>query len=159
MAEEEFVLDGYCFSSQAEYDRARKERETIVYLTASTDSDDMKALLQVYNRFVSNASFQTIIGQQFLYELRRRLVGSQIVTEDTLAPVPVMPFGKAGGGESAGSGDRGTEAMLVKRYKKAYEDAVANRKIKNILIVILVLVIVGMFVITATTRDSISLLY
>lgn len=154
MAEEEYVIDGYCFSSQAEYDRGRKEKETIVYLTANTDMDDMDALLRIYNRFVGNASFQTIIGQQFLYDLRRRLVDSQIVGKDTLAPVPVVPFGKTGG-QAAGSGDRGESDVLMKRYKRAYEEAVASRRIKNVLITVLLLVVVGMFVITATTRYSV----
>lgn len=150
MEKGQYILDGYQFVNQAEYDRAKKEKETIAYLMANTDTADMKALLKIYNRSVEKKSFQTIIGQQFLYDLRKRLIGSQIVSEDTLAPVQILSEEK-GGLQKA---DKDAAAQ-ISRYKSAYENAVANRKIKNILIGVLIAVIIGMIGITAASRYSV----
>ena len=153
MAKEEYIVDGYQFSNKAEYDRAKREKETIAYLTAKTDISDRKALLKIYNRSVEKGSFQTIIGQQFLTELRKQLVGSGIVSEDTLAPIRIVS-GSSSERDSVSQDKKEIERELV-RYQKAYENAVAHRTIKNMLITVLVLVIVGMLVITATSQYSV----
>jgi hypothetical protein len=149
MAKEEYVLDGFLFESRQQYDRAKKEKETIAYLTANTDSSDAKALLKVYNRSVEKGSFQTIIGQQYLYNLRKRLEGSGIVDKTTLAPIQIKTGGAAA--KSSKSAQGGQES----RYKKLYENEVANRKIKNMIIAVLILVIIGMVAITVTSRYSV----
>ncbi len=150
MAKEGYILEGYQFKSQQEYDRAKKEKETIAYLMANTDTSDMKALLKIYNRSVDKQSFQTIIGQQFLYDLRKKLVGSQLVSEDTLAPIRIAADGNAGG-----KSEDKAAAAKAEKYKEAYEDAVAGQKIKNLIIVVLIVIIIGMVAITASTRYSV----
>ncbi len=150
MAKDGYILDGYQFKDQQEFQRAKKEKETIAYLMANTDSSDMKALLKIYNRSVDKQSFQTIIGQQFLCDLRKRLVGSGLVSEDTLAPIQIVSEGNVAGK----SGDKAAAAK-VEKYKEAYEDAVAGQKIKNIIIAALIVIIIGMVAITASTRYSV----
>lgn len=150
MAEEKNVVDGYQFVNREEYERAKKEKETIAYLMANTDTTDMKALLRIYNRSVDKNSFQTIIGQQFLHGLRQRLVGSKVVSEDTLAPIQIVS-------EEAKVSSKADKASASKaeRYKKAYENEVANQKIKNLLIGVLLVVIIAMIGITAASRYSV----
>lgn len=157
MGKEEYIVDGYQFSSRAEYDRAKKEKETIAYLTANTDSSDMKALLKVYNRSVAKKSFQTVIGQHYLNNLRRRIIGSGMVSEELLGPIPisVRAVPETSGRRPGVSGEENASLEQAARYKKLYENAVADRKIKNILISVLVCVIVGMIVITATAKYSV----
>lgn len=150
MAKEGYVLEGYQFNSRQEYERAKKEKETIAYLMANTDSSDMKALLKIYNRSVDKQSFQTIIGQQFLCDLRKRLVGSQLVSEDTLAPIQISTSSA-----SEGSSGEKDAAKKAEKYKEAYENAVAGQKIKNIIIAGLIVIILGMVAITASTRYSV----
>ena len=149
MAKEEYILDGYLFDSQEEFLRAKKEKETIVYLTANTDNSDMKALLRIYNRSVDRGSFRTVIGQQYLHNIRQRLIGSQVVSEDMLAPIPVVPSIRTGAEPDQ------QLTKQVERYKKAYESALVNRKIKNLSIGVLIAIIIGMIVITATSRNSV----
>lgn len=151
MAKEEYILDGYLFSGQAEYQRAKKEKETIAYLTANTDSNDMKALLKLYNRSVEKDSFQTIIGQQYLYNVRQRLIASRIVSADMLAPIRLP----GNTGRFAAMAGEPLEKGVAERYKRLYENAVANRKIKNMLIAVLIIVMIGMIIITATSRYSV----
>jgi len=148
--DEELVIDGYQFSSKTEYDRAKKEKETIAYLMAHTDTADMKALLKLYHRSIEKKAFQTIIGEQFLHNLRKRLIGSQIVSAEEIPPVPLVHVG----GRVVEKQDKFADAKVM-RYQKLYENSVANQKIKNLLIGVLLFVIVGMFVITIQTKYSV----
>ena len=43
-----YVLDGYLFANATDFERAKKEQETIQYLTANTNMADMKALYKLY---------------------------------------------------------------------------------------------------------------
>lgn len=155
MEKEEYILDGYQFSGRAEYDRAKKEKETIAYLTANTDTSDMKALLKIYNRSVAKDSFQTVIGQHYLYNMRKRLIGSGLVSEEMLGPIRIRGVRETSGRVRGSSGGEKASPDQAARYKNLYENAVADRKIKNILIGVLVCVIIGMVVITATTKYSV----
>jgi hypothetical protein len=148
--EDELVIDGYQFSSKTEYDRAKKEKETIAYLMAHTDTADMNALLKLYHRSIEKKAFQTIIGEQFLHNLRKRLIGSQVVSPEEIPPVPLVHVG----GRVVEKQDKFAEAKVT-RYQKLYENSVANQKIKNLLIAVLIFVIIGMFVITIHTKYSV----
>ena len=85
-----YVLDGYLFANAADFERAKKEQETIQYLTANTNMADMKALYKLYKMSVEKKSFQTIFGLQYLEEIRKRLIGSGVVEKDLLEPIPVQ---------------------------------------------------------------------
>lgn len=153
MAENQYQIDQYSFVSREEYERALKERETIAYLQANTESDDAKALLRVYNRSVEKESFRTIIGIQYLSDLRKQLSVSGVVTEETLAPVPV-PRGVAKGKRAEGINQSQLERQ-VSQYKAAYESARSGRIIKNMTIVILIVVIIAILLITYQSRYSV----
>ncbi len=150
MVKKEYILDGYRFASESEYKRAKKEKETIAYVTANTDSADMKALLKLYNRSIDKNAFQTIIGQQFLHNIRRRLIGSRIVSEETLAPIPVVSQQV-----QVVRSDKSADQKKMQTYKAAYENLAANQKIKNILIAVLIAMILAMFVITYFSKYSV----
>ena len=85
-----YVLDGYLFANATDFERAKKEQETIQYLTANTNMADMKALYKLYKMSVEKKSFQTIFGLQYLEEIRKRLIGSGVVEKDLLEPIPVQ---------------------------------------------------------------------
>lgn len=86
-----FILDGFVFSTRKDYERACKEKETIEYLVANSNMSDMKAVLKIYNKAVEKKSFQTVIGLEFIENMRKRLLSSGIVKENQLAYVPVVP--------------------------------------------------------------------
>lgn len=156
MEKKEYQLDGFLFQNKEDYDRAVKEKETITYLKANSNSNDMKALLRIYNRSIEKESFRTVIGMEYMNDIRKRLVDSGLASKEALAPIPVQRstvfFKDRGEDQARGGAD--LERQL-KRYKDAYESASAGKTIKNLAIVILVLIIFAMILITYKTRYSV----
>lgn len=153
MEKDQYQLDGFSFQSRGEYERAQKEKETIAYLMANTDTADMKSLLKIYNRSVEKESFQTVIGLEFMLNMRKRLVGSGVVSDEILAPVPVKDRGVIRGKRAVSSAEElNTQA---EKYKKALETANTGRTIKNMLIIVLILIIFAMIFITYKSQYSV----
>lgn len=146
-----YILDGYSFANAAELERAKKEQETIRYLTANTNMADMKAVYKVYKLSVEKKSFQTIFGIQYLGELRKRLVGSGTVEEDLLEPIPIIKSGEVASARQT----RRTGMDSTEKYKLAYEKAKSGSTIKTFLIAVLFVVIIAMTVITYKSQYSV----
>lgn len=140
---EKYEMDGYIFRNGKDYERAKKEKETIAYLSANTDLTDMKAVYQIYKRSVDKGSFQTIFGLNYLEDLRKRLLGSGTVTEDLLDPIPVGKIVSTVPGQPMT-----VEERKFKELQEAYEKAQGGKIIKNFLIAVL-LVIVGVMLFTS----------
>lgn len=150
--DKKYVIDGYSFVSKSEYERAKKEKETIMYLTANTNMGDMKAVYKIYKQAVEKRTFRTVFGLEYLENIRQRLVGSEFVSEDLLEPIPIVPMMQA----TTGSKDFSTEESekKIEKYKQDYEKAKAGNLIKNFLIVVLFLVIGAMIFITYKSQYS-----
>lgn len=148
---DKYTVSEYCFANKADYDRAMKEKETIAYIVANTDMADMKAVLKVYNRSVEKKSFQTVIGLEFVKNMRKTLAASGIIPEDMIPAIPV-PGSRDGiqkPVDSAGALDK------AEKYKRAYENALAGRTIKNIIIAFLIIIIAAMIYITYKSQYSV----
>ena len=161
--EKKYVLDGYSFPTATEYERAKKEKETIAYLTANTDMSNMKEVYKVYKLAIEKKSFQTVFVFSYIQEQRTRLVGSGIVSADVIEPVPVSRsfevIRRSGdkrveSGKDAGKMSSAAVEKEVKKYQEAYQKAKAGSVIKNFLIVVLVVVVGGMLYITSKYQYS-----
>lgn len=151
--EKEMILDGFKFSSKKEFERAMKEKETIEYIVANTDMSDMKAVLKVYNKAVEKKSFQTVIGIMFVSNMRRKLITSRTVMEKNLAYVPVVQkYVKV---EKKPVLKKDDAERNAEKYKKAYEDEAAGRKIRNMAIVFLSILLAALVIITVKSKYSV----
>lgn len=151
--EREQRVDGYVFLSAKEYERARKEKETIAYLRAKTDLSNPKAVYQVYKKAIEKQSFQTIFGFEFMQELRKRLIEANVVPEDVIDPIPI---GRVQTEENPGNEHSGTEMEeQVKKYEEMAEKAKAGSIIKNFLIGVLLAVVVIIIVMTYNSKYSV----
>lgn len=145
---ESYVIDGYVFQNRKDFEQANKERETISYLSAHTDMSDMKAVYKIYKTASEKQSFQTVFGLKYMADLRKILVESEIVTEDVLEPIPVGRVLAAKTLPQAGDGQ-------AEEYRKAYEKARGGNLVKNLLIGVLLVVVVGMMAITYNNQYSV----
>lgn len=148
---DKYTIDDYSFSSKADYERAVKEKETISYIVANTNMADMKSVLKVYNKSVGKKSFQTVLGLEFVRNMRKSLINSGIVADDTIPPVPV-PVASGSRTKQAGGS---FAADMAEKYKLAYENERAGRIIRNMVIAFLVVVIGAMMFITYNSKYSV----
>lgn len=146
-----YTIGDYSFSSKADYERATKEKETISYIVANTNMADMKSVLKVYNKSVEKKSFQTVLGLEFVRNMRKSLINSGIVADDTIQPVPVP----AAGGSRTKQADNSFTADMAEKYKLAYENERAGRIIRNMVIAFLVVIIGAMMFITYNSKYSV----
>ena len=150
--EKEMVLDGFKFSSKKEFERAMKEKETIGYIVANTNMSDMKAVLKVYNKAIDKKSFQTVVGLEFVNNMRKKLISSGTVMEKNLAYVPVTSKNAVVQKVPAMSKEAVRNA---ERYKKAYEEAITGKKIKNMAIAFLIVLLAALVIITVKSKYSV----
>ncbi len=146
-----YTIGDYSFSNKSDYERALKEKETISYIAANTNMADMKSVLKVYNRAVEKKSFQTVLGLEFVRNMRKSLINSGIVSNDTIQTVPVPP----GTTVKPKTGGEGITASMAEKYKLAYENERASRIIRNMAIVFLIVIIGIMTFITYNSKYSV----
>lgn len=144
-----YLIEGYVFQNRGDFEQAQKERETIFYLSAHSNMEDMKAVYKIYKTASEKGSFQTVFGLNYMEDLRNRLIASGMVTEDVLDPIPVGRILKTEKSQQP-LADRKAE-----EYKEAYERAKSGGMIKNLLIGVLLVLVVGMLVITYNNQYSI----
>ena len=141
--DDKLVVDGFIFRSKREFDKAKKEYETIKELKQKMDMNNQENLIEIYNRLVSKRYFQTPIGLSFLHELRVFLKeGNDNVS---VAYVPVV----SSGGVKNRSEQNRQYMELQKQYNK--QSMTKNRLI--LAIVSMIIVIVGMIFIMATNEN------
>lgn len=151
--EKEMVLDGFKFLSRKEFERAMKEKETIEYIVANTNMSDMRSVLKVYNKAIDKKSFQTVIGLEFVNNMRKKLVASGVVSEKTLSYVLVMQ--KMPDAQKVPAMSKSEAERKAEKYKKAYENEAAGRKIRNMAILFLTVLLAALVIITVKSKYSV----
>ena len=151
--EKEMVLDGFKFSSKKEFERAMKEKETIAYIVANTNMSDMRAVLKVYNKAIDKKAFQTVVGLEFVNNMRKKLISSGTVMEKNLAYVPVISKNTVI--QKAPVKSRDETARDAEKYKKAYAEAITGKNIKNMAIAFLAALLVAIVIITVKSKYSV----
>ena len=86
---ENYVTNQYSFESRESYEQTKKEAEQIKKLIHSADLKNPKIALKIYNKCVSDKMFHTMAGYNFLMELRHFIGKSGLVSEQSLAPIPI----------------------------------------------------------------------
>ena len=144
--EKKFTFQGHTFDDEKKLIAARKEAEAVEYLRAKTDFNNMNTLMKLYNRVLDRDMMETVIGIEFLKEIRETLVGSGVFTEEQVRPVPMLPEVKKLKRRRENE-TRSKERTLLERSERQ------NTKLKIICGFLIVLVI-GMFAIVLTGNYS-----
>ena len=148
MADEKWVVQSYAFANSKDYEKAKKEQETIAYIKANTDLSQVKVVAKLYVSLVEKETFDTIVGYSFLEELRQQIIASNLVTLDALPPIPVKVKGMT---KESVANDR------ADRYKALYEKSDSKRRISicaNIFLVIIIVVMMTLTIMTSKNADT-----
>lgn len=89
MNDNEQKIDGFSFSDSHTFKEAKREAETVEYIKANTDLNNMNKTIKLYHKLVERNTLKTVVGYCFLKELRERIVQGGIVSEDNLPPIRI----------------------------------------------------------------------
>jgi len=141
----EWVIDGFCFGTEQEVVAAEKELEGIRYIQERLNTSRPDAVLQVYLKLIQDDMFHTPVGLCYLKELQTILEDSELIMPEEIVPIDVKLCVE-------------TAAEIVEepqKNKKQQKEKKHNPKSGKTLIVVnifLVLTIIGMFALSATSN-------
>lgn len=161
-----YQVEGYAFETKEQERIAKHELEVIDYIRSNTGMDDPDVVLALYNKLVLKEIFVTPVGYDFLHKLQEYLYATPYIKRDDILPIPV--FAPQG---ASSSGEKKSRAEVQQRRKKQQEKAEVvnkNRREENrnykrmfhvstFFAVVFALCVVGMFVITWMSKDSLTI--
>ena len=160
--EQVYVVEGFAFTSEKEAELAKKEREGIRYIKEKTNMSNPDMVLQIYNKMVREKMFVTSVGYAYLFDLQEYLRTNPYIKDEDIMPIEVVhPSLQESLKEEKLKHQVQMQEMKKKAAKKPVADAELQNKYKLSLLVNLILVIsvVGMFLISATSGHPTILNY
>lgn len=89
MGENEYKVAGYSFSDVHDYKEAVRELETVEYIRANTDLDDLNKSVKLYHKLVERKTLKTVIGFAFLKELQERIIREGIINKENIPCIKI----------------------------------------------------------------------
>lgn len=89
MKDNDYKVAGYIFADAHSYKEAKREEETVEYIKANTDLNDLNKVLKLYHKLVERKTLKTVVGYGFLNELRIKILKAGIVTKENLPDIRV----------------------------------------------------------------------
>lgn len=147
-----FTFQGHTFDDEKQLIAAKKEAEAIEYLRSKTDFGNMNNLMKLYDRILDRDMMETVIGIEFLKEIRETLVGSGMFKDNQVRPVPLLPEVK--------KLKKRKEIQRRSREMTLLERSERKNTILKIVCFFMGVLVVGMFVIVLTgTRSPLAIRY
>lgn len=144
-----YELGAFVFESRETYEAAKREWNMIQVLEEKVDFSDLKAGLKVYNKFVAEKTFVTIIGYSFLQNLRQHLIDNGVATAESLAEIPVKER-KTVSGDTMPARPQGES-----KFKRLYEYEKQTKTKLKIALAAAIIMLIGFVVITVSTDYSV----
>ena len=142
--EKKYVYQGFTLHSEEELSEVKKEAEAIAYIRSQANLNDVKVALKIYNRLVEKGTLVTVLGVDFLAELRKTVTDSGVVAESSLKPLPEAK-------KYSSVFKEGSELTRDQKLLQLYKGKVKNLKI---VIAALLAVIAAMFAIRLFGNNS-----
>jgi hypothetical protein len=89
MKENEYKVAGYSFSDIRDYKEAKREEESIEYIKANTDLNDLNKAIKLYHRLVERKTLKTVVGFAFLKELQERILQEGIIAKENMPCIQI----------------------------------------------------------------------
>ncbi len=154
MENKEYKVSGYNFEDSNDYKEAKRELETVEYIKANTDLNDINKVLKLYIKLVERKTLRTIIGIAFMNELRDKILSAGIITDSNLPNIWV---------EKPNNPIRVYNNNLEHEQEKAHLAMIEDYRIKlknsRIISMFLIVIIVVMFLISIFMDKSMYSIY
>ena len=130
MADEKWIVNGYEFATREDYDKAKKEAESIVYIKAHTNMKDKQQILKIYNKASENKMFHTVIGYDFMHQLYLYLIKNEVMEKQYIKTIPVDKTAS----QRELPEDVEAANKLAEQYRVLYQDSKDKGKLQKIII-------------------------
>lgn len=112
------LLEGFLFSDDASYEKAKKDSEIIKYLKNKVNMSDPAQVLRLYQQAIEQDLFNTIIGYEFLKKLQDYLLSLDDINDAEVLPIPQKLTSKDTTGEYDNALLRKENVKLTEKNKK-----------------------------------------
>lgn len=151
--EEKYILNGYEFETEKEYQTALEEKVAIDRLMQKVNLKNKDMLIALYSGLITEEKFSTAVGLEYLRKLRSTIIKQGYASDAELLPIPFNQF----------KPNRADSFKLTEAEKKIEEVKNAGKRdkemVKTLFIVNAILIIViGIMVYIASTSDNINIL-
>lgn len=154
-----YEIGGFAFSDKNMLEKAAKEAEGIRYVKNGTDMHDPDMVLLVYRQMVEQQIFETPVGYAFLYELQEYLKTIPAVSSQDIPAIPVITNTTEQTKSVPKTNKKEEVKTKVKTVRKIKEQNIDYKvwfRTTFSVSVILLLIVIGMFAVTATS-DNINI--
>lgn len=147
-----YFIDGYVFETRADYEEALQEKKGINYLRSQLDLNNSEKTFQLYTELIEKKIFRTVIGMDYLKQLRNAVLKNSEYTSDSVPAIPVT----SGGHKEKDRVEKYVNTKYEATVKKFTSD---NKKLKKqlgtavIVNIVLAIVIGVMFYITGNSSN------
>lgn len=143
MDKRDLVVGGYMFPNYREAQVAMKELKNIETIKSRTDFKDKNSLLGMYNKLIERDFFKTIIGYEFLSEVRHILTDDYYCLDNELPTIKVSYM----------SATEQIDTVNLDKLSNQVNNLTIVKKRLTIAVVSLSVLIAGMFFIAATNKN------
>lgn len=161
MRKNPYEAGGFLFPNWEMRDKALREIEGVRYVKEHTKMDDPEIVLRMYCQLIDQKLFETPVGYHFLCDMREYLMEVPYFNTENIPPIPVAaPKNTPNQAQGYEEAQKKPPREQVKIRKKV----ITEKKIKNIdfrprfrvsfvINILLVLIVAGMFAVTATSKN------
>ena len=146
----EWVIDGFCFETESEAMAAKKELEGIRYIQERLNVNRPEAVLQVYLKIIQDDMFHTPVGLCYLKELQTILLESALVMPEEVVPIDIKQQNQYL--QQNENSNQMSQVELHKQKADHSKESVKSRKPLAIINIFLVLTVIAMFALSATSN-------
>lgn len=161
-----YEAGGFAFPNGEMRDKAQRELEGIRYVKEHTQMDDPETVLKVYCQLIDQKLFETPVGYHFLSTMQEYLMTVPYFMTENIPPIPVPA--QKGSQRAVSVSSSGEKQTAGRENVKVVKKVVTEKKVKNVnfkmrfrasfcINIILLLIVIGMFAVTATS-DNINIL-
>lgn len=148
----EFIVNGYKFEDEDEYNKALEEKESIERIMKKVNMNNKELVLSLYSALIIQEKLSTIIGMDYLRRLREIIIKKKYATEEEMLPIPVARF-------RPGSADSFRLSEAKRSIEKIKADSAKTKERTKTLfifnLVLIVVIIVMMYI--ASTSDNVNI--
>lgn len=155
MKETPYEAGGFAFPNAQMMEKAKKEWQGARYIKKNADKSNPQMIYDVYCQMTRQGLFETPVGYVFLYELQEYLRVNPSINNQEIPAIPVKEPRAASGRRERADKDSGapvqTKVKVIRKVKNAdYKPWFFTSVTVS---VILLLIVIGMFAVTATSGN------